>query len=181
MNERLREAGRFLVVLLVVFVIVYGIFAWGVGWKPLTDLTAMVSATGLESLGMRVNVVTGSETILLVNDYTILISELCTGWFEIALLIAAMVATLHATRRQKIMGIVGALMGGFLVNQVRVMGSIGQVVHTNLDWANFTHDVLFRASMLFVMLGLYAVWLKWVNENSISKRKKHKKGTNVVG
>lgn len=176
MNKQLQESVRFLIVILLTFVLLYGVVSYQIGFKPLTDLTAKATIVGLESLGTNVTMLPSDEqTLLEVQGRIILISELCTGWFEIALLIAAMIATLHATRRQKGIGIILALVGGFLVNQIRVIASIQQVVHTSIDWANFTHDVLFRISMFVVVLGMYAVWLKWVNEKKSEKKKKAKK------
>lgn len=181
MHERTKNGISFLIRFLVGFVIFYGIVAFGTGFSELSQLNANASTYALSILGTTAHVESdGNESILYVQDKVIVISALCTGWFEIALLIAAVLATLTATRRQQLFGIIIALLGGFLFNQIRIVFSIQQILHTDLVVAELTHDVLFRFFMMVVVVGLYALWLKWVKQDDVRTKVveviKHKKG-----
>ena len=187
MHERTKNGIIFLTRFLVGFIIFYGIVAFGVGFSGLSSIHAIASrskadlfisihanasAYTLSLLGTNAHVeMEGTESVLYVQDKVIVISALCTGWFEIALLIAAILATITATRRQQLVGIIMAIAGGFLFNQVRIVFSIQQILHTNLVTAELTHDVLFRLFMMIVVVGLYAGWLKWIQAERDNPKK----------
>jgi len=58
-------------------------------------------------------------------------------------------------------GVFGALVGVFAFNQLRVVASAMQLLNTNVEIADLTHNVLFRVFLFIVIAGMYWAWLDW--------------------
>ncbi len=102
---------------------------------------------------------TENPTQFFAENYLVEVSPLCSGLLELILLIAAVVATPDATWKKKIKGII--LGGGllFVFNLLRMTISIQQLIHTSLEFAEFTHGVLFRAVLILGFALIYGVWV----------------------
>ena len=87
------------------------------------------------------------------------ISPLCSGLLEMILLVAAIVATRDASVRKKIIGIILGVGVLFAWNLVRMLISIQQLLHTNLEFAELTHGVLFRVMLVIGFALIYWIWL----------------------
>lgn len=107
----------------------------------------------------------GTNTILQnpiqfwTQNKVIEISPLCAGLVEIILLASAMAATPTVSNRKKIIGIILGVSVLYVFNVLRIVFTVQQLVHTNVAFAELTHDVMFRILLVAGFALLYWVWL----------------------
>lgn len=94
------------------------------------------------------------------QDKLIEISALCSGLMEMILLVAAIAATRNASMRKKIIGIIVGVLLLFAWNIARMLITIQQLLHTSLEFAEFTHGVLFRVMLVLGFALIYMLWLR---------------------
>ncbi len=140
----------------------YGIVLHVIGIQPFEQFTASTALRVLESLGVHGNISSFQEPIIIsVQKSSIQLSELCTGMLETILLAAAILASVEISWKKRVVGIVAGIFAAQAFNLVRVVATIENIISTSQAFAELTHDVLFRLSLLVVIAGFYFVWLKW--------------------
>lgn len=153
---------KFLIALLALFIaIYYGLIAL-IGIKAFEEFTAFSVQKMLEGVGVQGKVFAMQEPVqMLVQNTGIVISELCTGLLEIALLVSAILASFGISLKKRVYGAVFAVFAGTGFNLLRVFASTMQAVSAGKELAVLTHDVLFRMSLLLVIAGMYLLWFKY--------------------
>ncbi|MFH0714499.1 MAG: exosortase/archaeosortase family protein [Candidatus Diapherotrites archaeon] len=150
------------VIALVTIVFYFGIVLNVIGVQPFEQFTAYSASLALNALGQHTTVYAGFEPVqVLVGESHIELSELCTGMLETILLAVAIFATFEISRKKRTIGIVVGVIAAQAFNVLRVIGSVMNIVSTNQGFAELTHDVLFRISLLIVIAGFYYIWLRW--------------------
>lgn len=96
-----------------------------------------------------------------VNDKTIFIAWLCTGILEIIILISAILASFGINRKEKIIGIILAVIVGIIFNVLRILVTIHIVLTQNLQVVEFAHDILFKVVLFCYITVFYVAWFYW--------------------
>ncbi|MFA4946503.1 MAG: hypothetical protein WC607_03130 [Candidatus Micrarchaeia archaeon] len=147
----MREGIRFLATSLILLAAFY--YALGFVAEPLAGVTAALSQFALGALGEQTQLEWSAGTPHLVNErIDAEIGELCWGRLELAVLAATILASVDRSRRQRLAGVaLGAVLALGVFNPLRIAVSA--------RWVNeFVHDVLFRATLLALLVGFYALW-----------------------
>jgi exosortase/archaeosortase family protein len=105
------------------------------------------------------------------NEKQIIISSLCTGVLEIIILISAMIASIGITFRNKIIGIINAIILGFVFNTARIWITLSLIMGTNASVFEFAHDFLFRIILFIYIIFVYVIWF-YISQNGLEKTKK---------
>ena len=116
------------------------------------------------------------EMFLPESEKTIIISWLCSGVLEIIILISTMIVTFGVRAREKIIGIISALILGHFFNLLRIMITIQIIITQNAQTFELAHDLLFRATLFLYIVIVYTLWFGWgikkTSEEKIEKIKK---------
>jgi exosortase/archaeosortase family protein len=119
---------------------------------------AQLSQNVLEMLGTII-IQTSNPIQFFADNYKIEISPLCSGLLEVCLLAGAVMATKGKKWKSKLKGIVVGIVLLQTFNVIRITATIMQLNHTSIEFATFTHDVLFRIVLLIGFAILYGAWL----------------------
>ncbi len=149
---------RFVVILALASGLIYGILH--LAMPPVEWITALGSSAFLGLLGIPARTI-GDEIAFSGGKARIV--ELCTGSLELALLLGAILATEDRTWRQRILGIVFALVSLYIINIVRVGITLASAVWYGWNFAELIHTALFKLFLVFAILGLYAIWYLWLS------------------
>ncbi len=96
-----------------------------------------------------------------VNDKTIFIAWLCTGILEIIILISAIAASFGIKQKEKLIGIILAIIVGVIFNILRIIITIHIVLTQNLQIVEFAHDILFKLILFVYITVFYVIWFNW--------------------
>ncbi|HIH21822.1 MAG: exosortase/archaeosortase family protein [Candidatus Diapherotrites archaeon] len=162
---------KFLAAWLLAFAVLYYGAIAVFGWNGIEGFTAAGAEKILNSFTpSKTSVDFNAEPVVLnVEGKQILISELCTGLLETALLAAAIIASIGIEWRKRIFGAIAAIAFGMAFNQLRIFASIMQILNTDLEFAELTHDLFFRLSLLIVIAGFYYLWFRKAAKGRLTK------------
>ena len=124
----------------------------------LKKATAIISNIALHALGVKTTLILAGEPAIQVGRVTAHITNLCAGDLEIALITAIILSTFDRSWRNRLWGIVFAWLTIFIINPLRIIIVLAVGYYSTWKWANFTHDVLFRLTLLAVIVFYYFVW-----------------------
>jgi len=96
-----------------------------------------------------------------LNEKTIFIAWLCTGILEIIILVSAIIASFGIKRKEKIIGIVLAIIVGVIFNLLRILVTIHIILTQNLQIVEFAHDILFKVVLFIYITVFYVIWFYW--------------------
>lgn len=157
-----KKAAKFLVALAILYFALYYTIIYSVGLQPLESAAAQGSVIALNALGENARISSTQEPVQLsVQGKTIEISELCTGLLETLLVFSAVVASFGISWKKRALGAVAAIFAIYVFNIVRIAASVMQILSTPIEFADLTHNLLFRASLFAVIAGYYFVWFRW--------------------
>lgn len=106
-----------------------------------------------------------------LQDKTIHIAWLCTGVLEIIILVSAILASFGIKNKQKMVGVVLAIIVGVGFNLVRIILTISVVLTQNNQLIEFTHDWLFRIVLFVYITVFYVIWFYWANRKENETKK----------
>ena len=86
------------------------------------------------------------------------ITDLCAGDLEIAVLFAVILATFDRSWTRRLWGCAFGFITIMLLNPVRIAIVMSIWSSSGAQSADFTHDVLFRGMLLFVIVFYYFIW-----------------------
>ncbi len=114
-----------------------------------------------------------------IGEIQIVISMLCTGVFEIIILVSAILASFGITWKKKIVGVIIGIVSGIVFNTLRVWITINIILTQSPEVIEFTHDILFRITLFLYIMIVYVLWFLWANDQleikSLKKIIKNKK------
>ena len=153
MDEKAVQGGKFLVVLVLSYVILSVLidFLIPLEWIELFLANLVVLVTGG-------TIVFQQPVLILFENFTAQISYLCTGLMEFILIVSAIIATTGIKKGKKIIGIIGAGIATLLFNLVRIIITISLIDKTSLETIELAHDLLFRISLFVLIAGYYFIW-----------------------
>ena len=135
----------------------------GIGAKALLQLQGL---NVVELIGENYQMLVGSAS----TSKTIIISWLCSGVLEIIILVSAMLASFGITWRKKFIGIIFAIIVGYVFNLLRVWTTINIILTQDIATIEFAHDFLFRAVLFIYIMIFYVAWFHF----SVCKDTAHK-------
>ncbi len=123
-------------------------------------LAAKSSVLAMGALGIDASVVPNSDFPHIVGEvrgtpFEAEINGLCAGAIELAVVFGIVMASRDKSVRARLLGALGGFAVFLAFNPLRIALTLNAVG----SWAlPLLHDVLFRLSLLFVIVGYYAVW-----------------------
>lgn len=108
--------------------------------------------------------ISGSCYSFLVGSKTIHIAWLCTGLLEIIILISAIIASFGLGNKEKLIGVILAIIVGVILNLIRIIFTIQIVLTQNIQVVEFVHDFLFKLILFVYITVFYVAWFYWAKE-----------------
>lgn len=93
----------------------------------------------------------GGESFLRTDGLVAAIVELCSGRIELAVLLGVILASRDRSLRNRLAGAAGAFLFVFLLNPLRIALTV-------MNFSPLLHDVIFRVTILVLIVGYYALW-----------------------
>jgi len=134
----------------------------------LKKATAIAAYKMLELIGVKAGLVLTAEPSITVGKVTAQITNLCAGDLEIALITAIILSTFDRTWKNRAWGVLFAWLLILIINPLRIFAVLAVGYYTSWQWADFTHDVLFRLTLLVVIVFYYFIW--YVKNEKIKKK-----------
>ena len=160
------EALKFIAGFIVFFAVAYALIFYSpvnYGFKTI----AVYSTQAVLSLaGMQTTVSFPDDPHLANSVFDAEFIDLCGGGLELAVLTGVILATWDRSWRQRAFGAVLGLLVLLIINPLRIAVTLLLFNAEQAALSEFFHSVLFRASLLLVIIGFYYVWyLKLSVEN----------------
>jgi len=173
------KTGRFLLYFILVY-LVFSMLAKGIVGIETIELWVAGNVLGILSFFGQTGTVSLTETALIQLDsgIAIEISELCTGLMETMLIVGAIIASIGMSWKKRLIGAGATLIIAVIFNHLRIVVTTLLILGTNdLTLIEFTHNILFRITLLVIIAGLYIIWFYWAasTDSSFSKKSKRKK------
>lgn len=125
---------------------------------PLKTATAYASNSLLNLVGVQTQLAFGTEPTIIVRGVAAQITNLCAGDIEIALLLAIILATWDRSWRKRLWGGLFGLALILVANPLRIFTVLAIGYYTNWQWADFTHNILFRLMLIIIIVLYYFLW-----------------------
>ncbi len=161
-KEEAIKTGKFLLGLVVAFLILNFLISL-VQVQFIEYFYASAALFLLNSAGMGGEIIFQEPVLILLHNYdnSIGITYLCTGLFELIILVSAIIASFGIQLRKRLIGAAGAVVVTALFNIVRIFLSIYIIILFGLQIGELSHDLLFRIFLFLVIAGYYAAWFFW--------------------
>lgn len=160
-QKALRNATKFMVIFTLVFLVFLLILIPLL--SPLWDFFGVANAHSVRAIlalfGIESEVI-GNILTTSVNgeDIDFVISQICSGDIEIALLISLLLASFDVALSWRV---IGSIIGAFvilLVNPLRIGLTLIITVNTNLEVGDLAHNILFRLFLFLLLIFYYFLW-----------------------
>jgi len=154
-TEKLKETILFLTKLLILSIPMYIIIRYNVDFTIIRNFIAFHTSHFLNLVGIPSNF--DVHGIIELKNSSIAINRDCTGWKGMWFFMALILST-KASIRKKITGIAVGTLNVLSVNILRIVVMIW--VEINLrGMFTIIHDILWQASIIFIVLILWYIWL----------------------
>ncbi len=176
------KTGRFLLYFILVY-LVFSMLAKGIVGIETIELWVAGNVLGILSFFGQTGTVSLAETALIQLDsgIAIEISELCTGLMETILIVGAIIASIGLSWKKRLIGAGAALIIAIIFNHIRIVITTLLILGTNdITLIEFTHNILFRITLLVIIAGLYIIWFYWAASTDSKFSKKSKKRLNNI-
>ncbi|MBN3037564.1 MAG: exosortase/archaeosortase family protein [Candidatus Diapherotrites archaeon] len=160
-----KAGAEFLAGILVLGTIVFA--AEQVVMSGLQTFTAALSALTLSITGMTAF---SAGHMVSAEGLTVQIIPLCVGDIELAVLVAAIASTADRRFRERAYGIIGGTIFVFAANALRVALTMLTGIWYGLAVMDLVHSVLFRITLVLVIVGYYAAWYLRLSGKPIKTR-----------
>ncbi len=101
-----------------------------------------------------------NNTGFLIDTEFINIRDVCTGWFELAVFLSLILATIDVCWKKRILGAI-ILIPLFLVfNFTRIYIIIFSLLNYDINFVDILHTLLFKLGLFMFFATYYYVWLK---------------------
>lgn len=168
MRKQLAKASAFTAAIGLLFVIFWTLIS-SINLYALKAFTAQSASALLGAFGApHALSLAGPDPAIIVNGVTALITNLCAGDVEIALLAAILLATMDRPLRRRLWGAAFGVALILVINPLRVAIVLAVGHYSGWAWADFSHDLLFRLTLITTILLYYFVW--YVKYDAIATR-----------
>ncbi|VVB67516.1 Uncharacterised protein [Candidatus Norongarragalina meridionalis] len=163
MKGAVKETAQFLALFLFVAIPVY--FVLGFFAASFSEIAAYSSQVMLNAAGVRTSITLENGVAHVISpSFDAEIGDLCWGRVEIAVLAGIVMASWDRTVRRRIEGIILGIAVLLVLNPVRIAVSLAVYDPQNPQASALFHDVLFRATLVIVLVAYYAVWYYWLSK-----------------
>ena len=152
------KAAKFLLLLIGFYILFTLIFRFVFSIQLIELWTAQITLKIFELLGYSGEIISGEPMQIIFPFIVVLITELCTGILEFSIVASAILATSEISWKKRIIGMIGAGIVTMLFNFARITIVLLALISSGIAQAELAHDLLFRISLLIVIIGYYAVW-----------------------
>ncbi len=157
-SRELRDAAVFTARVLAIAAAVWA-FLGITGLYPLKAFSACAASSLLNSVGVPSScVLSGEDPVVTAGGLRAEVNDLCAGNVEIAVVVAAVLATPDRSRRNRLAGVLLGLLLVAVVNPVRIWIVLWSAFSHGLGTADLVHDLFFRATLLGTIAGYYYAW-----------------------
>jgi exosortase/archaeosortase family protein len=159
-QQKLWDTLLFLMKVLVLSLPLYFIILFGISLSPLQSSDAAASSAILSGLGYSVQRDGAYLTVGTEKPFSFYLTEDCTAWKSFLLLFALVFAMPAAAFVSRLKGLAFGLPVLWLGNQARIVGVVLTERATSMQFAMFTHDYIWRVFLVFLVLGVWLLWIK---------------------
>ncbi|MCX6814266.1 MAG: archaeosortase/exosortase family protein [Candidatus Aenigmarchaeota archaeon] len=159
-QQKLWETFMFLVKVLVLSIPLYFIILFSISLAPMQQADATVSSAILRAMGYAVQQDGAYITVGTQKPFSFYLTEDCTAWKSILFLFALIFAVPKIGMKRRIIGLGAGIPVLWLGNQARILGVVLTERVTSVQFAMFTHDFFWRVFLVFLVIGLWLVWMK---------------------
>jgi len=103
-----------------------------------------------------------------IMSESINILDVCTGWFELAVFIALIIATIDVSIKRRIIGILILIPLFLLFNFARIYIIVESLLKFNYLYVDVLHTILFKAGLVLFFCLFYYIWLKRSTEEKVN-------------
>lgn len=157
------KGARFLVLFIIFAATAYALLAFTPVKHGLGFAAASSSQLALQALGVQSQrtVLENGNYALLANGFTAELNDACAALIEIAVLFGIVFASFEKTPADRIKGFAAGLLLLLILNPIRIALSIIYI-------DPLVHDVLFRVTLIIVIVGFYAVWYYGLAQHAVA-------------
>ncbi|MBR9707690.1 MAG: exosortase/archaeosortase family protein [Candidatus Diapherotrites archaeon] len=161
----LKKGAKFTLIALIIVLLGYVEIYPLIPWSTLSFLTAQATVIVLNVFGLNYLLTTSTAGVMIeTQGFMAEIVPLCTGYLELIVLSAFILASEDRTMKSRLQGVLGSIVTVFTLNTLRIAVTAYALQSLNQSFSVFIHDVLFRAMLFVVIVGVYSVWyLKYSN------------------
>jgi exosortase/archaeosortase family protein len=170
-QEKLWETFLFLVKVLVLSIPLYLVIIFSMSLYPFQAIDAFVSSGILRALGYQVLQEGAYLTVGTGNPFSFFLTEDCTAWKSFLFLFALIFAVPKVPLRKRLSGLGLGIPVLWLGNQARIVGVILTEQATDVQFAMLTHDYFWRVFLVFLVLGVWLVWMRCPYLRAASKKR----------
>lgn len=150
--QKKNKAAAFIILFFLLAGIGYVIFYDTPLQKEATRFAAKASQAGLAAFGEQTTYSEGAYPQLTSAKFNATINDVCSGGIELIVLFGIIFASIERPMRDRIKGF---LMGVVVL----VVFNIIRITATLLFLSEFLHSILFRITLILVIVGYYWYWL----------------------
>lgn len=162
-KKAIRDVEKFIIIFLATFVLLYFVLTPLIA--PAWHAIGVFSANGanwlLNMFGFDTTV---SENVLRTSvdgtQYDFVVSQLCSGDVEIALLASLLIASFDILLSWRIAGSFIGAFGIILINPVRIALTLGLTKTLGLNAGDVAHSFIFRIFLFVFLVTYYFVWYR---------------------
>ena len=159
MKKELQNALQFIIISLLLFSLLYILPENAIPWKALESVTAYSTIGVLNSISRGYSITEQVNTIYIQGGaHTVAIIPLCTGYLEIAVLLAFIFASEDRSLKYRVKGAIGAIIFTFIANIARISGTILASNSLTVEEIDLLHNAGFKILLFLVVAGYYACW-----------------------
>jgi len=159
-QRKLWETFVFLAKVIALSLPLYFIILFSIPLTQLQIFDAYVSSGMLTAMGYHVEQAGASITVGYLNPFSYYLSEDCTAWKSVLFLFALIFAVPAVSMRSRLVGLGLGIPVLWLGNQARIVGVVVTERATDVTFAMLTHDYLWRAFLVALVLGLWMLWAR---------------------
>lgn len=143
----------------------YFVILFGISIYSLQMLDVSVSSAALKSLGYAVMNEGPKMTVGSNTPFTFYLTEDCTAWKSFLFLFALVFAVPAVSLKKRLSGLAFGIPVLWLGNQARILGVVLTERVTSAQFAMLTHDYFWRVFLVFLVLAVWLLWIKYPLES----------------
>ena len=151
----------FLVKMLILVIPIYVVLYFGISLYPLQETVLNQSVFIFDVSGFRPERDGFLITVNNTHEFGFAVSEDCTPWKSIWLLISLMIAVPGIGIGRRILGMVAGSVILWAGNLARIFYIVWTEQFVGYDFAMFVHDYFWKAFLVVLVLLIWIIWLQW--------------------
>ncbi len=163
-QKRMLSTLVFLIKLLLFTIPLYLILAFSQVMLPLQRLVISHVRFLLVSMGFRVSIDNLLVSISGAVPFAFFISEDCTGWKSMLLLVALISAFPKVRMKERLAGVAFGIPVIYTGNLARILAVVFVQQSLGTGAAMVLHDYLWQAGLIALVLLTWLFWLSWANK-----------------